>query len=147
MKYILLIFLLSQLHLHTAAQFSKGAKDSAILEIRQLTEEWNKAVKDRDSVTLDRLLAPEYTLNGSAQRSGWMDRTLHHFTTDTLVVLGELNISYYGQAAKSEGFFYWKASYDGNPTINAEYSIDDIWIKRNGQWQVLLRMSLLSKKR
>jgi hypothetical protein len=76
-----------------------------------------------------------------------MNNTQHHLTTDTLEILGQLNIIFYGQAVKSEGTFYWKAAYDDKPKINAEYLITDIWVKRNGRWQVILRMSLPSKMR
>lgn len=34
-----------------------------------------------------------------------------------------------------------------NCKINSEYHINDIWIKNNGQWQVLLRMSTATKTR
>jgi Domain of unknown function (DUF4440) len=148
MKIIVLILLICIAGIFNSnAQFSQGAKDSAQNEILQLTNEWNKAVVTRDSLTLDKILAPEYSLNGSVNRSVWMNNTLHHFTTDSLEVLGKLIIVFYGQVAKSEGRFFWKASYDGKPRINGEYSVTDIWTKSNGHWRVILRMSLPSKMR
>ena len=142
-SFILLLLLATSFT--TKAQFSQGAKDSAKIEIQQLTSDWNKAIINRDSMMLDKILAPEYSLNGSVNRSTWMNNTMHHIITDTLDVLGQLNITFYGQAAKSEGTFFWKATFDGKPRINGEYAVSDIWIKRNGHWQILLRMSLLSK--
>jgi hypothetical protein len=62
-------------------------------------------------------------------------------------VLGAPVISFYGQAVKAEAIFFWKASVDGKSVINAEYAVTDIWIKRKGYWQVLIRMSVLSKKK
>ena len=46
------------------AQFSKGAIDPAVAEIQELT--WNgiKAIVNRDSVTMDKILASDYSLNG-----------------------------------------------------------------------------------
>jgi len=132
-------------HFNSNAQFSQGAKDSAQNEILQLTSEWNKAIIKRDSLTLDKILSPEYSLNGSVNRGVWINNTLNHFTTDSLEVLGKLNIVFYGQAARSEGMFFWKASFDGKPRINGEYSVTDIWTKSNGHWRVILRMSLPSK--
>jgi len=75
-------------------------------------------------------------------RGPWMNKTIHHFETDTLIMVGPLTITYYGQAAKTEGRFFWKATYDGKPKINGEYNVTDIWIKRDGRWQVMLRMSM-----
>ena len=37
------------------AQFSQGAKDSAQIEIRQLTNVWNEAIIHPDSVKLDKM--------------------------------------------------------------------------------------------
>ena len=139
--------LLAELSLPLAAQLSQAAKDSAKIEIEQLTADWNKAIIDRDSITLDKMLAPEYSLNGAVTRSAWMTNTLHHIVTDTLKTLGAPAIAFYGQVVKADAVFFWKASVDGKPVINAEYAVTDIWIKRNGHWQVLIRMSVLSKKR
>ena len=66
---------------------------------------------------------------------------MHHIVTDTLKTVGGLNIAFYGQAAKSDGLFFWKASLDGKPLINGEYSVTDDWIRRNNHWQIILRMS------
>ena len=140
-------------HINVIAQFSEGAKDSARMEIQQLTNDWNEAIIHPDSAKLDKILAAGYSLNGSVNRNVWMTNTLHYLTTDTLEILGALNITFYGQAAKSEGVFYWKAAYatgaihSGPSQINAELLVTDIWIKRDGHWQVLMRMSLPSKMR
>src|SRR5664279_2407010 len=113
MKIIILITLTSLLAIFTVrGQYSQGARDSAQKEIGYLTNEWNKAILNRDSLMLEKVLAPEYSLNGSLNRSVWINNTLHHFTTDTLEILGRLNTTFYGNAAKSEGIFYWKAAYD-----------------------------------
>jgi len=146
-KILFLLLLLITINFSSKAQFSPGAIDSAKTEIQQLTTEWNKAIITRDSVALDKILAADYSLNGSVARNVWMNNTLHHLATDTLLVLGQLNITFYGQAAKSEGSFFWKASFDGKLRINGEYAVTDIWIRRNGHWQILLRMSLQSKMR
>ncbi len=148
MNKVIFLFLLGIVFNFTSnAQFSQGATDSAKSEIQQLTTEWNKAIINRDSLTLSKILAPDYSLNGSVFRDVWMNNTMHHIVTDSLAVLGQPTVTVYGQSAKSEGSFFWKATFDGKPKINAEYAINDIWIKRNGHWQVLLRMSLQTKIR
>jgi Domain of unknown function (DUF4440) len=126
------------------AQSSGNAADSAQTEILQMTNKWNAAIIDRDSLLLDKILASDYSLNGSVNRVAWMNNTLYHFMTDTLKILDQLHITFYGQAAKSEGRFFWKATFDGKPRINGSYEVTDIWIKRDGRWQVMLRMSLPS---
>lgn len=130
-----------------APTVTQGVIDSAKLEIVQLTAEWDNAIIKRDSLTLEKILAPGYSLNGAVNRSNWIINTLHHFTTDTLSVLGQQNITYYGQAMKSEASFFWKANYDGKPRINGTYLVTDIWIKQDGHWQVLIRLSSPSKSK
>jgi hypothetical protein len=143
MKNTIIIWLLLILTNYSGqAQYSQGAKDSAQIEILQLTNEWNNAIVTRDSILLNKILGPEYSLNGSVSRDIWMNNTLHHLDTDTLKIVIPLVITFYGQAIKSEGTYFWKASYDGKPRINSNYVVTDIWIKRNGHWQVILRMSL-----
>jgi len=124
------------------AQSPRNAADSAQTEILQLTGDWNDAIIKRDSLVLDKILASDYSLNGLVNRAAWMNNTFHHIITDTLKVVGQLHIIFYGQVAKSEGRYFWKASFDGKPRINGNYDVTDIWVKRDGRWQVLLRMSL-----
>ena len=146
MKNTIIVWLLLILANYSGqAQYSQGAKDSAQIEILQLTNEWNIAIINRDSIVLNKILGPEYSLNGSVSRDIWMNNTLHHLDTDTLKIVLPLVITFYGQAIKSEGTYFWKASYDGKPRINSNYVVTDIWIKRNGHWQVILRMSLPEK--
>ena len=146
MKNTIIIWLLLILSNYPGqAQYSQGAKDSAQIEILQLTNEWNIAIINRDSTVLNKILAPEYSLNGSVSRDIWMNNTLHHLDTDTLKIVIPLVITFYGQAIKSEGTYFWKASYDGKPRINSNYVVTDIWLKRNGHWQVIIRMSLPEK--
>jgi hypothetical protein len=144
-KIRIILLLLTIIHFSGQAQFSKGAKDSANSEILQLTNEWNDAIIKHDSLLLDKILGVEFSLNGSVSRDIWINNTMRHLNTDTLKIVSPLVITFYGQAVKSEGTYFWKASYDGKPRINGNYVVTDIWIKRNGNWQVILRMSLPSK--
>src|SRR5256714_2522094 len=59
-------------------------------EIVKLEYSWNKAIRSRDSLSLDRLLAPDFTLasdgrtHGGVPRSVWLSATLRPITFDTL---------------------------------------------------------------
>jgi hypothetical protein len=141
MKYGLSILLIVGLNAAAKAQYSKGEKDSAFSEIRRLTKMWYKAAKERDSVTLDKLLAPGFTHDGDVRRTVWMDRALHHIKTDTLQNIGEINLDYYGGAVVSKGKVRWKALYDGTYDLTGDYPFEDVWVKADGQWRILIRMS------
>ena len=144
-KFFLFTFLLGALVNKTNAQ-SKANEDSVKAEIMKLSKQWSEAIVNRDSVTLEKILSPEFTLNGSLPRNKWISNTLHNIVTDSLKVVGDQKITIYGGAAISEATWYWKASF-GNQEINSEYWVNDIWKKDNGHWQVLIRMTKDSKKR
>jgi hypothetical protein len=148
MKYaILLTLLCAGTITSVSAQLPQAAIDSARIAIRESTAVWNTAVIQRDSLTLENLLAPNYSLNGMVTRGAWMDNTLHHITTDTLELVGPLEITVYGPMAKSEGTLHWNAGFDANPKRNAEFAITDIWALQDGQWRVILRLSEITKMR
>lgn len=147
-KIILILLLLSGSNIILNAQTSKGAIDSATTEIRRLTQNWTKAIINRDSVTCKKILSPEFALHtdfGSIPRKEWI-KNLPHLITDTLQFLGEQKITIYGDAAMSEGTMHWKVN-NFNYQRNNEYWITDIWKKTNGRWEVLMRMSKLTKER
>jgi hypothetical protein len=146
-KLILITLMFTGVNFKATAQTSKSDNDSTQIEILQLTTEWNKAIVNRDSLTLSKVLSPEFSLNGTIDRSVWLNNTLNHITTDTLAIVSQLNITIYDQVAKTEGVLYWKAEFDGKPIVNGEFLITDIWTKQSGHWQVMLRMSLPAKVR
>ncbi len=148
MRHAILLTLLSAGTITSVnAQLPQAAIDSARAVIMERTAVWNTAVMQRDSLTLENLLAPNYSLNGMVTRSTWMDNTLHHITTDTLELLGPLEITVYGPMAKSEGTLHWNAAFDATPMRNAEFAITDIWALQDGQWRVVLRLSEITKMR
>lgn len=137
---MLFSLLLISISLIATAQTSQGAKDSALAEIKQLTNEWNRAIIQHDFASLEKILAAEYTLNGTVSRSGWL-ANVKRYTTDSLHYVSDLNITFHGGAAKVQGILYWKRAWDARPVVSNHSLVTDIWIKRDGRWQVLIRMS------
>jgi hypothetical protein len=109
--------------------------------VLQLSQEWNTAVMKRDSATLEKILTPEFTLNGNLPRMIWMNNTLHHISTASIKTIGEPVVTIYDGSAIVTSILYWKASFDGKPAVDGEFIITDIWKKNKDQWQVLIRMS------
>ena len=141
MRYSLSILFVIGLSVVSNAQYSKSEKDAAFNDIRGLTVKWYKATKERDSVTLDKLLAPGFTLDGEVRRSVWMDRALHHIKTDTLRNVGNIQFKYYGSVVVSKGSVRWKAIYDGKYDLTGDYPFEDVWVRAGGEWRILIRMS------
>lgn len=142
---VFIFFLFATLIINAQTPITK--EDSTIATIKQLTLQWYTAIKSRDSLILDRILAPDFTVNGSWPRENWFDNILHHFKMDSFEVAAEPKYSNYGDALLSEGLLYWKGTNDDKPFMNAEFNVTDIWVYRNSHWQVLMRMLKFSKKR
>lgn len=155
MKKISLILFLIDTFFFIQGQPPTTKSEEAKKEIKHLTSVWNSAIEKRDSIALNEVLAPEYMVYSyytdnpdSAvfiSREPWLYNTLHHFTTDSSEVLGEQKVTLYGVAAKSEQTMIWKARYDNAPRFSLRFAVTDIWLKRNGKWQVVMRMSYIVK--
>lgn len=130
-------------------------EDSIKTEIIKLSQEWNLALINRDSLTLDRILSPEYILssaNGSLlSRKEWMNNTLHGLVTDSAAFIGTQKITVYANEAISEAILHWKVKNtdkNGRTILrNTESLVADIWRFNNGKWQVIRRISKLLRKR
>jgi hypothetical protein len=151
-KTILMMGCMIALNFSSIAQFSKADIKKSENDIRRLTSVWNRAIENKDSVTLNNLLSSGYliyTMNnvedpptgGVYDRKSWINGALHGTTTDTSEVIGEQKITVYGLSAKSEQTMVWKARWGNEPKFRNIYSVTDIWIKKNHGWQVLSRNS------
>jgi len=132
---------------NTDSQIPANEADSAFAEIKALTLNWYSAIKTRDSLTLEKILAKDYTVNGSWPRNKWMDNIMHHFKMDSFEVAAIPKMTYFGDAVLSEGLVYWKGSNDGKPFMNAEFIVTDIWVYADERWQVHMRLLKFSKNR
>jgi ketosteroid isomerase-like protein len=134
----ILVFILIGINISYA---QSNVEEAAKKEIIQINKEWINAVIKRDSVALEKILSPEFTLNGELPRDIWMNNTLHRLKTHSLKHIGDQKIALYGESAICTSTLYWKASYNGQQTIDGEFLVTDVWRKNNGKWQILIRMS------
>jgi len=140
---LLITFILTKAY----SQTPDPEADSAFTEIKKLTAKWYTAIKKRDSLTLEKILAKEYTVNGTWPRDKWMNNIMHHFTMDSFEIAVPPKMTYFGDAVLSEGMLYWKGNNDGKPFMNAEFIVSDVWVYRDDRWQIHMRLLNLSKKR
>src|SRR5688572_8449050 len=91
MRILLIILFFSVCHI-ASSQATK--EDSIRTEIGKLSYEWNQALVKRDSTTLDRILANDFTLSSASgsplPRKEWMYNSLHGLLTDTAEFVGPL---------------------------------------------------------
>jgi hypothetical protein len=66
---------------------------------------------------------------------------------DSFEVTGETQYYMYADAIFSEGLLYWKGTNEGKPFMNAIFSVRDIWVKKNGQWRIHMRLLKFVKEK
>lgn len=108
--------------------------------ITQLEKDWVDAIIKKDAATVDRLLADEF--NGTSPTAhvypkslAIEDLTKGHYVVDSMV-LDEISVNGYGDVAVAFTSQEEKSRYDGRDT-SGHYHYTDVWVKKNGLWQVV----------
>ena len=144
MKYlIILIFTLTHLTL-----FAQDEKSKKMLE--QLSWDWMNAWKAKDTLLLNKLLAPEYRLlaliNGelvSINRERWLKTAPLYIPTS--IKIYNFDIRLYGNTAIVQSFIDQQATLNGQDR-SGTFQITDIWVKNKNEWQVVHRHTTLKQK-
>jgi len=121
------------------------------LAIRRLQQEWMDGWVNEDIDTIERILAPDYTLTVSSMpsrpvtRAQWINMLAHYkaegfIYRDVMVrLLGNIAVvSSVGQAIN--------AKVDGADR-SFPFFLTDVWAKRDGHWQVVARYSSVPEDR
>jgi hypothetical protein len=117
--------------------------DSGSGQIVKLEHTWNAAIRSRDSLALEKLLASDFTLaadgrtHGSVRRATWLSATLRPVAFDTLGS-DNINVSLHGDSATATLRTFWRARVSGQ-RVSAASHVSDLWVRRNGRWQVKSR--------
>jgi ketosteroid isomerase-like protein len=117
---------------------------SAEQELVALYHEWMTAGKRKDMATLDRILGPEYTYTSSGQgrqtRQQWMD-TVAVYDLESFTFV-KIDVRLYGDMAVAFLLYQQTAILNGEPR-SGEFLITDVWVRRDGTWQVVARSSIM----
>jgi len=106
--------------------------------------EWMEAVQRKDIGALDLILAHEYAYTASGHgrwsRQRWMETLptydIHHFE------MIEVDVRDYGEVAVVLSHYRQEASVAGTRR-SGDFLITDVWVERDGRWQVVTRSSIL----
>jgi ketosteroid isomerase-like protein len=117
-------------------------------EILDAEREWADVVMRKDKVAADRILADEFRLTGpdlqrlstgrAATKDIWLG-TLELIDTKSFD-LSDAQITVYGSAA----VVFVRATIDWSiqgRLLPSRYRLTDLWVNRDGRWQVLTRVS------
>ncbi len=111
-------------------------------EILKLEEEYRQAAMRLDAVALDRIYAddlivtaPNGMLCGKAAALGEAHQATGKVTIETYEK-DEIKVRRQGDAAVANFRLTIKSQYEGQP-INRQYRITNVWMKREGHWQIV----------
>ena len=112
-------------------------------ELIELQNAWMDAWRRQDRVRLDEILAPEFTLT-SARTDRLVDRAEWLSLLDTVrnesFVYSDFLIDVFGDAAIVHSRLSQVATV-GDQRWDATFALTDVWIRRDGRWQVVARHS------
>jgi ketosteroid isomerase-like protein len=130
-----------------------SGSDSDTAQFTRLEHEWMNAVKGQDIATLERMLAPEFSLTVAVEgralevvaRGDYIAAckgyyVIHSFTFD------EISVRRYGDVAVVASRYRQKATLDGREDRSAEFFLIDTWVRRDGTWHVASRYSSRPEK-
>jgi ketosteroid isomerase-like protein len=119
--------------------------DDFAREIEQLANEWMQAVGRHDEAALERFLAAEFRLASGegmfVERAAWLHSALHLIEGGSFAY-SDVQVRRYGDIAIMQSHWTQRVTRAGAPW-NGSGLMTDVWIWRDGRWQVLARHSSL----
>jgi ketosteroid isomerase-like protein len=145
MKRLITIFLIVFSCHILLAQEKKTKKD-----LEKLSWDWMNAWKAKDTVLLEKILAPEYRLlavvNGelvTMNRERWL-KTVPIYVPKSFRYYN-FDIRIYGNTAIVQSLFDQEATLNGQDR-SGTFQITDVWVKNKNRWQVVHRHTNLKPK-
>jgi hypothetical protein len=137
MKRALLVFAIAVLVLSLPASAdNKGVEQT----IAQLERAWVSAILDKDLAMLDELLAPEFNGTGPNGVTYSKGVAIADLKSGAYAVekmsLDEISVNVFGDTAIAFTSQEEKSSY-GNLDFSGHNHFTNVWLKRNGKWQVV----------
>ena len=116
---------------------------SEVQELTRLQHEWMDAVKRRDIDFLEQLLGHEFVLITSRPgietrtRQQYLDVTRDRYTLESFEYV-ELDVHTYGDFGFARSRYSQRGWMDDKQR-NQAFLMTDVWVRRNGRWQVVSR--------
>ena len=109
-------------------------------DLVKLENDWSTAWQKKDAAFLQKLFADEYLSTDQDGATFTKAQDLANVasasTSMTSFVLSDLKVHVYGDAAMVTGLNTTKATFLGKDTSGA-YRFTDVFVKRDGRWQVV----------
>ncbi len=118
--------------------------DKVERELKELVRLWDAADVNRDTAALDRLLADEFTLSGTA-KSAYLAFIKAPTTVIESAVSDNFDVRVYKDMAVLIARDTIKLQKNG-AAVTEVYRYIDVWVKRGGRWQCVATESYQIKK-
>jgi ketosteroid isomerase-like protein len=117
--------------------------DDDTRSLMDLQQEWMDAWRRDDRPRLEEILAPEFTLTSArtdqlVDRASWLGM-LDQVRNESFTY-EDMRVAVFEDAAVVWSRLNQVATVDGKPW-NATFMLTDVWIRRDGRWQVVARHS------
>ena len=108
--------------------------------ITQLERNWATAIVTKDTRTLERLLAKEFNGTSPAAETYSREMAIEDLKSGrydvSMMYLDEISVNVLGKTAVAFTSQNEISSYGGQD-LSGHYHYTDVWVKRNGRWQVV----------
>jgi ketosteroid isomerase-like protein len=108
-----------------------------------LETKWMTAWKNRDEETVRKILSDDFTLTSTlstgelVDKETWIDKALHHYEC-TYFRFDKVKVRVYENTAIVNSWFFQEATANGKDW-SGNFLITDVWVAKNGAWQVVTR--------
>jgi ketosteroid isomerase-like protein len=114
-------------------------------ELVKMENEWARAWQQPDPSTLEAIVSDDFTLTSSRSKGEVMNKRQYIDTTLKLVhgdgySFEKMKVRLYGDTAVINAHFQQTATFAGQDW-SGDFLLTDVWVKRNGRWQVVARHS------
>jgi ketosteroid isomerase-like protein len=108
--------------------------------VTQLERDWVAAIVKKDEAAIERLLAEDFAGTSPTAHTFNKGIALADLKSGKYVVesmdLDEISVNVYGETAVVFTSQQEKSTYDGKD-VSGHYHFTDVWVKRDGRWQVV----------
>jgi len=105
-------------------------------ELRNLVTTWNDAETKRDVVTIEKLLAPEFSFLGGSSKKEYLEKVVPDEAVDYVSTIENIQVELYDNTAIVSTLDSFKGS-KGEKTAEGRLLIMTIWLKRVPGWQCI----------
>ena len=115
------------------------------LAVARASAAWMRALQRGDTSALDTLMAPDYRLSGPTNAGVGVDKATWIRNAQTIVATDSASYPVMGfraiapGVALGSGILYWRTRVRGWPIPLRQYAVTDVWVRRDGRWQIVAR--------